>query len=56
MMKGSSDFMVETLNDVLSMQKIEEGKLELIFAPFSIGDSISKIFLALSGGLSSKTL
>ena len=56
MMKGSSDFMVETLNDVLSMQKIEEGKLELIFAPFSISDSISKIFLALSGGLASKTL
>eukprot|EP01036_Dinobryon_divergens_P033635 gene33635-biopygen26630 len=56
MMKGSSDFMAETLNDVLSIQKIEEGKLELTSAPFSIGDSISKIFLAFSGGIAAKSL
>ena len=33
MLSGASDGMAETLNDVLSMQKIEEGKMELTFAP-----------------------
>ena len=56
MMTGVSDFMAETLNDVLSMGKIEEGKLDLIFAPFNINDSISKILSALSGGAIQKSL
>ncbi len=56
MMKVSSDFMMETLNAVLSMQKIEEGKLELVLAPFSISDSITKISLAMSGGIATKSL
>ena len=56
MMTGASDFMAETLNDVLSMQKIEEGKLELIYAPFNINHSITKILSALSGGAMEKNL
>ena len=40
MMTGASTFMANTLNDFLSMQQIEEGKMELIFTPFSISDSI----------------
>ena len=43
MMKVASDFMADTLNDVLSLQKIEEGKLELELSPFSISDSVSKV-------------
>eukprot|EP01035_Chromulina_nebulosa_P025498 gene25498-biopygen16487 len=56
MMTGASDFMAETLNDVLSMQKIEEGKLELMYAPFNINNSITKILSALSGGAMEKNL
>ena len=56
MMTGVSDFMAETLNDVLSMRKNEEGKLDLLFAPFNINDSISKILSALSGGAIQKSL
>jgi signal transduction histidine kinase len=55
-MKGAADFMSETLNNILSMQKIEEGKMELTFAPFSISRSITKIFAALSGAVMAKNL
>ena len=43
MMRNASQFMSDTLNDVLSMQKIEEGKLQLEMAPFSICDAIAKV-------------
>eukprot|EP01036_Dinobryon_divergens_P026229 gene26229-biopygen21878 len=56
MMTGAADFMSETLNNILSMQKIEEGKMELTFAPFSISRSITKIFSALSGAVMAKNL
>eukprot|EP01035_Chromulina_nebulosa_P029512 gene29512-biopygen18854 len=56
MMRGASEYMGETLNNVLSMQKIEEGKMELTFAPFSISGSIVKIFTALSGSVITKKL
>ena len=49
MMKGAAEFMGETLNNVLNMQRIEEGKMELVFVPFSIRNSINKVFAALSG-------
>eukprot|EP01035_Chromulina_nebulosa_P069494 gene69494-biopygen35810 len=48
--------MSETLNNILSMQKIEDGKMELTFVPFSIGRSITKIFSALSGSIITKNL
>eukprot|EP01041_Mallomonas_annulata_P011020 gene11020-23024_t len=54
MMKGASEVMSDTLNDVLSMQKIEEGKLELDLSPFSIKDAINKVFLSLRGASASK--
>lgn len=38
------------------MHKIEEGKMVLIFAPFNITNSISKIFSALSGQIVTKNL
>ena len=43
MMKGASEFMSDTLNDVLSMQKIEDGKLELDLSPFSIKEAVAKV-------------
>eukprot|EP01035_Chromulina_nebulosa_P069509 gene69509-biopygen37134 len=56
MMTGAADFMSETLNNILSMQKIEDGKMELTFSPFSIGKSIHKVFSALSGAVVAKNL
>ena len=56
MMKGASEYMAETLNNVLSMQKIEEGMMELVLAPFNIGGCITKIFSALSGSVITKNL
>lgn len=35
MMREATGFMAETLNDVLSLQKIEEGMLQLEFKPFA---------------------
>ena len=49
MIKWAAVFMGDTLNDVLSMQKIEEeGKMELKLVPFNIRNSIIKIVSALS--------
>jgi len=43
MMKGASEFMCDTLNNVLSLQKIEEGKLELDLSPFSMPEAVKKV-------------
>jgi signal transduction histidine kinase len=56
MMGGAADFMSETLNNILSMQKIEEGKMELTFVPFSISSSINKIVSAMAGAAISKSV
>ena len=48
--------MTETLNNILSMQKIEEGKMELTFSPFSIEKSINKVFSAMAGSVVAKNL
>ena len=36
MMRGAVEFMAGTLNDLLSVQMIEEGKLELDMRPFDL--------------------
>ena len=54
MMKEATNFMTDTLNDVLSIQKIEEGKLELHFAPFNLEDSIRSILSSLKGNIITK--
>lgn len=41
MMREAITFMGETLNDVLAIQKVEEGALKLIFKPFDIGDLLN---------------
>ena len=44
MMGDASEFMAATLNDVLSIQKMEEGKLELQCLPLDISECVSKVF------------
>ena len=53
-MKGASDFMTRTLNDLTSLQKIEDGKLELELSPFSMNDSISKVLSTFLGTITAK--
>lgn len=55
-MKDSATFMRDTLNDVLSIQRIEEGKLELEMSLFSVQESFGTVVSALQGSLSRKKL
>eukprot|EP01035_Chromulina_nebulosa_P069460 gene69460-biopygen34407 len=43
MMKGASDFMRDILNDVLSMQGYEEGKLELKLGAFNMKEAVKQV-------------
>lgn len=43
MMCGSTEFMACTLKHVLSMQKIEEDKLELNMQPFALPDAVGRM-------------
>jgi signal transduction histidine kinase len=54
MMGDASEFMAATLNDVLSIQKMEEGKLELQYLPFDISECVSKVFSTYRGALVAK--
>jgi len=49
MMREATLFMTATLNDVLSIQKIEQGKLELILAKTSLQGLISRVKSSLKG-------
>ena len=51
MMKEGTTFMGSTLNDVLSIQKMEEGKQELHCKPFMIYDLINSVLLSLHGNI-----
>lgn len=48
--------MRDTLNDVLSIQKIEEGKLELEKTWFSVRESFTRVASTLKGSLSDKQI
>jgi signal transduction histidine kinase len=54
MMKEASAYMGETLNDVLSIQKIEDGKLELQFDRFLIKNVLHTVCNSLKGQVDSK--
>ena len=56
MMNEATSFMSDTLNDVLSIQKIEEGKLELQYEVFAVKSMINTVHLSLKGQLTSKNL
>ena len=55
-MRSSAEFMSATLNDVLSMQKIEEGKMELEKRNFHLPDAVTKVFSAFRGAAVGKDL
>ena len=56
MMDTATVFMAETLNNILSMQKIEEGKFELIMSPFLVQDMLSRVQRTLHGMLTERKL
>lgn len=43
MMKDAVHVMGETLNDVMALQKVEEGSLELYYKPFSVSDLFQNV-------------
>ena len=56
MMSTATIYMADTLNNILSMQKIEEGKFELVMGPFCIGDLLDTVRMTLHGMLLEKEL
>jgi signal transduction histidine kinase len=56
MMDESSRYMTETLNDVLSIEKIEEGTLNLKYEVFSLAEMVQRSFLALKSISTSKQI
>ena len=56
MMNDASQLMTDTLNGVLSLQKLREGSLILELIPFNIIDSIHKVIAALSNYILSKNI
>ena len=54
MMREASSFMGSTLNDVLSLQKMEEGKLDLKLAPFAFKDLVNTVVMSLQGQIRDK--
>ena len=56
MMDSATIFMAETLNNILSMQKIEEGKLELVMESFIVSDLVKAVSTALYGILKEKKI
>lgn len=56
MMNEATGFMTETLNDVVSVEKIEEGDLELQLAPSDIRTIIQTVQLSMKGSLAAKNL
>ena len=56
MMSTATLYMAETLNNILSMQKIEEGKFELVMAPFNIIDLLDTVRLTVHGMMIEKEL
>ena len=56
MMDAAAKFMSDTLDNVLNMQRIEEGKFELNFAPFAIDDMMKQIIRIYGGGIQEKLI
>jgi signal transduction histidine kinase len=56
MMRTASEFMSDTLDNVLNMHRIEEGKFILNMAPFSLKDSIEKMFCTFKGSVMKKNI
>ena len=55
-MKFATNFMSDTLNDVLDVQKIEEGMLELELSTFDIREVVNTVFATCAHGVTSKDI
>jgi signal transduction histidine kinase len=56
MMKAALELISDTIDNVLDLQKMEEGKFELDMGPFSFEDCINKLFLIFSGSALKKNI
>jgi CheY-like chemotaxis protein/two-component sensor histidine kinase len=56
MMRAALEFISDTIDNVLNLQKMEEGKLNLEMAPFSFKDCIDKLFLIFNGSVEKKNI
>lgn len=56
MITESAGFMSQTLNDVLSIQKMEDGKLELDLRPFWLPSMLKRVISSQDGSLRSKNI
>jgi hypothetical protein len=56
MMRSASEFMSDTLDNVLSLQKIEEGKFELELGSFSFKQIILRVFATFRGAVLKKNI
>ena len=56
MMRASAEFMGDTLNNILSIQKMEEGLLTLEFEPMTFEKCIRNVLLSVSGSLIQKSM
>jgi CheY-like chemotaxis protein/two-component sensor histidine kinase len=56
MMRAALEFISDTIDNVLNLQKMEEGKFNLEMAPFSFKDCIDKLFLIFNGSVVKKNI
>lgn len=56
MMRASAEFMGDTLNNILSIQKMEEGLLSLNLLPMSFETCLRNVLLSVSGSLIKKNM
>jgi signal transduction histidine kinase len=56
MMRSASEFMSDTLDNVLSLQKIEEGKFELELVSFSFEHILLRVFATFRGAVVKKNI
>jgi CheY-like chemotaxis protein/two-component sensor histidine kinase len=56
MMRAALEFISDTIDNVLNLQKMEEGKFNLEMAPFSFKDCIDNLFLIFNGFAAKKNI
>jgi len=56
LMKSATDVIADTLNNILSMQKIENGEFELNLSPFNVYETLQAVSMSLREGWSSKNI
>jgi len=56
LMKSATDVIADTLNNILSMQKIENGEFELNLSPFNVYETLQGVSMSFREGWSSKNV